>query len=29
MLAAQAEIEEIPLVTADAVFGQFNVRTLW
>jgi PIN domain nuclease of toxin-antitoxin system len=29
MLAAQAEIEGIPLVTADAVFGQFNVRTLW
>jgi PIN domain nuclease of toxin-antitoxin system len=29
MLAAQAEIEEIPLVTADAAFGQFNVRTLW
>jgi PIN domain nuclease of toxin-antitoxin system len=29
MLAAQAEIEDIPLVTADAVFSQFNVRTLW
>jgi PIN domain nuclease of toxin-antitoxin system len=29
MLAAQAEIEGIPLVTADTIFGQFNVRTLW
>jgi PIN domain nuclease of toxin-antitoxin system len=29
MLAAQAEIEDIPLVTADPVFRQFNVRTLW
>src|SRR5277367_508775 len=29
MLAAQAEIEGIPLVTADTVFGQFNVRILW
>jgi hypothetical protein len=23
------EIEGVPPVTADAVFGQFNVRTLW
>jgi PIN domain nuclease of toxin-antitoxin system len=29
MLAAQAELEGIPLVTADAIFGKFNVRTLW
>jgi PIN domain nuclease of toxin-antitoxin system len=29
MLAAQAEIEGIPLVTTDAAFSQFNVRTLW
>ncbi len=29
MLAAQAEIEDIPLVTADPAFRQFNVRTLW
>jgi PIN domain nuclease of toxin-antitoxin system len=29
MLAAQAEIEAIPLVTADDAFAQFNVRTLW
>lgn len=29
MLAAQARIEEIPLVTADRVFGGFGVRTLW
>jgi PIN domain nuclease of toxin-antitoxin system len=29
MLAAQAEIEGIPLVTADPVFRQFNMRTLW
>jgi PIN domain nuclease of toxin-antitoxin system len=29
MLAAQAEIEAIPLVTADTAFAQFNVRTLW
>jgi PIN domain nuclease of toxin-antitoxin system len=29
MLAAQAQIEEIPLVTADRVFQAFGVRTLW
>ena len=29
MLAAQAEIEAIPLVTADEAFAQFDVRTLW
>jgi len=29
MLAAQAEIEAIPLVTADIAFAQFNVRTIW
>lgn len=29
MLAAQAEIEAIPLVSADVAFAQFNVRTLW
>jgi PIN domain nuclease of toxin-antitoxin system len=29
MLAAQAEIEDMPLVTADPAFRQFNVRTLW
>jgi PIN domain nuclease of toxin-antitoxin system len=29
MLAAQAEIEDIPLVTADPAFGSFNVRILW
>ena len=29
MLAAQAEIEGIPLVTADPAFRHFNVRTLW
>jgi PIN domain nuclease of toxin-antitoxin system len=29
MLAAQAEIEGISLVTADPVFHQFNVKTLW
>jgi PIN domain nuclease of toxin-antitoxin system len=29
MLAAQAEIEDIPLVTADPAFRQFKVRTLW
>jgi PIN domain nuclease of toxin-antitoxin system len=29
MLAAQAEIEGIPLVTADPIFHQFNVQTLW
>jgi PIN domain nuclease of toxin-antitoxin system len=29
LLAAQAEIEDIPLVTADPAFRYFNVRTLW
>jgi PIN domain nuclease of toxin-antitoxin system len=29
MLAAQAELEGLALVTADPVFGRFNVRTLW
>jgi PIN domain nuclease of toxin-antitoxin system len=29
MLAAQAEIEDIPLVTADPAFLSLNVRTLW
>ena len=29
MLAAQAEIENVPLVTADPVFHQFKVRILW
>src|ERR1700691_1103157 len=29
MLAAQAEIEGMPLVTADPAFRQFNVRTVW
>jgi PIN domain nuclease of toxin-antitoxin system len=29
MLAAQAEIEDIPLVTADPAFRHFNVRILW
>jgi PIN domain nuclease of toxin-antitoxin system len=29
MLAAQAEIEDVPLVTADPAFRQFKVRTLW
>jgi PIN domain nuclease of toxin-antitoxin system len=29
MLAAQAEIEDIPLVTADPAFRQFKVQTLW
>ncbi len=29
MLAAQAEIEDIPLVTADPAFRHFKVRTLW
>jgi PIN domain nuclease of toxin-antitoxin system len=29
LLAAQAEIEGIPLVTADIAFAQFNVRMLW
>jgi PIN domain nuclease of toxin-antitoxin system len=29
MLAAQAEIEGIPLVTADPAFRYFKVRTFW
>jgi PIN domain nuclease of toxin-antitoxin system len=29
MLAAQAEIEGIPLVTADPTFHEFDVQTLW
>lgn len=29
MLAAQAEIESVPLVTLDAAFGQFEITTLW
>src|SRR5260370_25921392 len=29
MLAAQAEIEDIPLVTADPAFRHFKLRTLW
>jgi PIN domain nuclease of toxin-antitoxin system len=29
MLAAQAEIEGIPLVTADPVFARFPVQILW
>jgi PIN domain nuclease of toxin-antitoxin system len=29
MLAAQAEIEAIPLVTADPVFAQFPIQILW
>jgi PIN domain nuclease of toxin-antitoxin system len=29
MLAAQAEIEDIPLVTADPAFRHFEVRILW
>jgi PIN domain nuclease of toxin-antitoxin system len=29
MLAAQAEIEDIPLVTADPAFRHFKVRVLW
>ena len=29
MLAAQAEIDDIPLVTADPAFRQFNVRIMW
>jgi PIN domain nuclease of toxin-antitoxin system len=29
MLAAQAEVEDIPLVTADPAFRHFKVRTLW
>ena len=29
MLAAQAELESLTLVTIDAVFGEFPVRALW
>ena len=29
MLAAQAEIEGLTLVTPDSLFGQFPVQTLW
>jgi PIN domain nuclease of toxin-antitoxin system len=29
MLAAQAQIENIPLVTADPAFRAFDVRVLW
>ncbi len=29
MLAAQAEIESVPLVTLDAAFKQFEIITLW
>ena len=29
MLAAQAELESLTLVTNDAVFGEFPVRALW
>ena len=29
MLAAQALIEDVPLVTNDPAFAAFNVRTLW
>ncbi|MDS4015902.1 MAG: type II toxin-antitoxin system VapC family toxin [Candidatus Accumulibacter sp.] len=29
MLAAQAEIDDMPLVTADTAFAQFPVRTFW
>jgi PIN domain nuclease of toxin-antitoxin system len=29
MLAAQAELEDVPLVTADPAFRHFKVRTLW
>ena len=29
MLAAQAELESLTLVTNDAVFGEFPVRVLW
>lgn len=29
MLAAQAEIESVPLVTLDAVFKQLEIITLW
>ena len=29
MLAAQSLIEDMPLVTVDAVFGQFGVHCIW
>ena len=29
MLAAQAQIEDMPLVTADPVFRAFGTRVLW
>jgi len=29
MLAAQAQFERLPLVTADPVFGEFDVQVLW
>jgi PIN domain nuclease of toxin-antitoxin system len=29
MLAAQAQIEDLPLVTADPVFRTFGTRVLW
>ena len=29
MLAAQAQVEAIPLVTADPVFGDFGMRVIW
>ena len=29
MLAAQAELESLTLVTNDTVFGEFPVRVLW
>lgn len=29
MIAAQAEIEEVPLVTCDLVFKEFGIETVW
>ena len=29
MLAAQAQVEAIPLLTADPVFGNFGVQVIW
>lgn len=29
MLAAQSEIERVPLVTRDAAFAQFGTQTFW
>ena len=29
MLAAQSEIEEVPLVTCDPAFGEFGIETVW